>query len=332
MARSVELHLGLNGACFAGRWEQPASWARLASQLGFPWLELSTDLIDPFLCGDPHFLTEQARHLRAAAQEHGVGLVGVSAGLAPQRVHGLSHSDPIARQRMVEFVCQSMDLASAMGAPRVGGHWDAISTETLEQGEHAYHMAVRRQHEILRDLSQIGADKGLAGLTQDKSCVPSRTPCTFKQAEELLVEVNRGSAGCPVYLGLDVGQMAGQAYGLGGRDLDYREWLGQFAAFCEVIHLQQTTPDIICGWPFTEPYNTQGHIRLEEIVKAIQVSHAHAEESWVSEVLKPVQSTWLVLSVHCRTTVPEQRLLDDLRASAEYLKQYLPEGRLTVGG
>ena len=330
MARSVELHLGLNGACFAGRWEQPASWARITAELGFPWFELSTDLTDPFLSGDYPSLIDQARAVRKAAHEHHIGIIGIHAGLAPQLVHGLSHSDPIARQRMVEYVCQCMDIALAMGAPRVGGRWDAFPVETVEQGEHAYNMALRRQHEILRDLAQVGGDKSLAGLSYAKSCVPARTPCTLKQAEELLVEVNRGGAGCPVYLGIDVGQMAGQAYGLEGRELDYLEWLRRYGAFAEVIHIQQTTPDAARGWPFVETYNTQGHVRIEAIVEAIQASHGQTNESWVSEVLKPVERTWLVLDVHGRTTLPEAKLLEDLAASAEYLKRRMPAGPLAV--
>ena len=48
-----------------------------------------------------------------------------------------------------------------------------------------------------RELTQIARDKGLSSLSYDQSCIPSRTPWTLKQAEELLIEVNRGRAGCP---------------------------------------------------------------------------------------------------------------------------------------
>ncbi len=330
MSRSVELQLGVNGAFCARRWEQPGSWMRLTKELGYPAHEFCADVLDPFFSGDLPFQLDMARKTRAAAEEHGVTLTGIYTGAVTRRFHGLSHSDPIPRQRMVDWVCDSMDLARAMGCDRVGGRWDVIPLEVMEQGEHAYHTAIKRQQEILRELAQIGRDKGLAALHVEQSCVPAEVPWTLKQTEELLIEVNRGQSGCPVYVTLDVGRVAGHHYGLSGNELDHLEWLRRFAAWAETIHLQQTTPQASHHWPFTEEFNARGHIRLEPILEAIQVSHQAAHESWVSEVMPPVERTWLIADIIPGAMTNEATLLGHLKASAEYLKQYLPEGKLTL--
>lgn len=330
MARTVDLHLTVSGAFCSRRWEKPESWMRLTAELGFPCHEFSGDVIDPFFSGDRHFQFVQARDARKAAEKHGVRIPSLCTGTATHRFHGLSHSDPIPRQKMVEWVVAQMDIAKEMGADRIGGRWDAIGVEVIEEGDHAYNQAIKRQHEIFRDLAQIGRDKGIAHIGQEQMYIPSEAPCTIKQAEEFLIEVNRKNTGCPVYLMIDVGHAAGMNYGLSGRDLDYREWLRALAPFAETIHLQQTTPDASHHWPFTEEYNERGHIRMEEIIEAIQAGHEHYEQSWVSEVLPPVADHWMVVELIPASTKTEAVLLEELRTSAEYCKQFMPDGALTL--
>lgn len=330
MSRTVELHLGINGTFCARRWEAPGNWMSLTHELGFTCHEFSTDVLDPFFSGDHEFQLAQARQAREAADRLGVRISALHTGLASRRFHGLSHSDPIARQRMIEWACACMDIATALGAGSLGGRWDTIPVEVIEQGERSYDEAIRRLHEALRDLAQVARDKGLEALYQEQSCVPAEPPWTIKQAEELLIEVNRGARGCPVYLAIDVGRMAGRQYGLSGRELDYCEWLKALAPFAQVIHLQQTTPDAVLHWPFTAPRNERGHIRIEPLIEAVAHGHAHFEESWVSEVLQPVARCALVVHVIPPATQTERALLDDLKATADYLKQHLPDGKLTL--
>ena len=330
MSRNVELHLGVNGAFCTRRWEKPENWMRLTKDLGYPCHEFCADVIDPFFSGDTQFQLAQARETRKAAKEHGIHITDIYTGVATHRFHGLSHSDPIPRQRMIEWIVSCMDIALEMGTDRIGGHWDAIAVEIMEQGEHPYKEAVRRQHEIFRDLSKIGRDKGIAAIYQEQMYIPSEAPWTIKQAEEFLIEVNRKNDGCPVYVTIDVGHMAGNHYGLAGKDLDYTQWLRALAPFAEIIHLQQTTQDASHHWPFTEEYNERGHVRMEPILEAIQYGHEHYEESWVSEHMAPVDKCWLIAEIIPGSTKTEKKLLEELKTSADYLKRWLPEGNLTL--
>ena len=330
MSHNVELHLGVNGAFCSRRWEQPENWMRLTKELGYPCHEFCGDVIDPFFSGDLPFQLEQARETREAAKKHGIYITDIYTGVATHRFHGLSHSDPIPRQRMLEWIVSCMDIATEMGVDRVGGHWDAVSVEVMEQGEHSYAEAIRRLHETFRELAQIGRDKNMAAIYQEQMYTPSEAPWTIKQAEEFLIEVNRNNNGCPVYITIDVGHMAGNHYGLTGSDLDYLEWLRALAPFAEIIHLQQTTQDASHHWPFTPEYNDRGHIRMQHLMEAIRHGHEHYSESWVSEVLEPVAKCWLIAEIIPGSTKTEKKLLEELRISADYLKRYLPDGRLTL--
>ncbi len=330
MSRSVKLHLGINGSFCARRWEQPENWMRLTSELGYGSHELCTDLIDPFFAGDRDFQRQQARAAKSAADTHGVTVCGVSTGMVTECFHGLSHTDPLPRQRVVDWIAGAMDIATQLGARWFGGRWDVIPSEAVEAGEEKYKDAVRRQHEIWRDITQIARDKGLARVYQEQGCTPSEAPCTIKQAEEFLIQTNRKNNGSPVYLGINVGHMAGMHYGLEGRSLSYTEWLQTLAPFAPVIHLQQTTPDASHYWPFTEAYNKIGHVDVAQVVEAIRYAHDHYEQSWVSEVLEPVDECWLVVQTRPEATKTETTILDELRETAEYLKQWLPDGVLEL--
>src|SRR5205823_499680 len=164
-------------------------------------------------------------------------------------------------------------LCAALGTPRLGGHWDAFSVETLADPARlgaAWTQIIAQ----FRDLGDEAARRGVQALYNEQMYIPSEVPWTLDQAARFLIEVNRGREGSPVRLTIDVGHQAGMHYGLSGPDLDYREWLRRFGAATEVIHLQQTTPDASHHWPLIEPYNERGHVRREEVLEALQQSHA----------------------------------------------------------
>ena len=141
---------------------------------------------------------------------------------------------------------------------------------------------------------------------------------------EALRDVNEGSDGCPVRLTVDVGHQAGMHYGLSGPDLDYREWLRRFAAGCEIIHLQQTTPDGSHHWQLTDETARRGH------VAAIRESHHQYPASTLAAVAPPVRRTILVAEIIPGSTKTEEKLLEELRESARYLRRFIPEGGLEI--
>ena len=327
--RTVKLELGVNGAFCTRRWEEPDNWMRLTRELGYPNHEFCGDVIDPFFSGDRDFQLDQAAQVRAAAERHGVHITDIYTGVATHRFHGLSHSHPSPRARMREWIVQTMDLALTMGTDRVGGHWDAFSIEALED-EGRTKEAWDRICEEFRELARIGKDKGMAALYNEQMYIPSEIPWTLQQSEDFLIAVNRGQPGVPVYVTVDVGHQAGMHYGLDGPDLSYIEWTRRFAACAEIIHLQQTTPDASHHWPFTKEYNERGHIEIPPIIEAIEQSHREYASNPVSEHLPPVEKTFLIAEIIPGSTKTEEKLLEELRVSAEYLKQFVPEEGLEL--
>jgi len=329
MPHTLTLDIGVNGAFITRRWEEPDAWMRLTREVGFTWHEFCADVLDPFFSGDRAYQLETAQAVREAAARHGVRITDIYTGVATHRFHGLSHSDPRVRERMQQWIVECMEIALAMGADRIGGHWDAFSVEALSDPRRA-EAAWRNIVGVFRDLARIGKQKGLAALYDEQMYIPSEIPWTLEQAERFLLDVNRDNPGVPVYLTVDVGHQAGMHYGLSGPDLDYIEWLRRFAAAAEVVHLQQTTPEASHHWPFTPEYNARGHVEMKRVLEAIRWSHEHFAEQPVAQVLAPVERTWLIAEIIPGSTKAEQLLLEELAESCRYLRQFVPKGGIDL--
>ena len=323
-SRAVRLELGINGAFITRRWEEPENWMRLTREVGFHNHEFCCDVIDPFFSGDKAYQFRAAELTRKFAEQYGVKITCVYTGVATHRFHGLSHSCPAVRHRMKQWIVEMMDLALAMGTDRIGGHWDALSIEVLSD-------PVRRQaakegiYATFRELAQVGRSKGMAAMYSEQMYIPSEIPWTLDEAEEYLTAINKNNNAIPVYMTVDVGHQAGQPYGARPPDTDYLEWLRRYAAVSESIHLQQTTPDGSHHWPFTEKYNKMGHIRMDDVMAAIRDSHAVFDKSPLARVMKPVDVNYLTLEAIPGSTKDETTLLRELKESAGYLRQYVPE-------
>ncbi|MCD6290738.1 MAG: TIM barrel protein [Anaerolineae bacterium] len=330
MTRTVKLDIGINGAFLTRRWEEPENWVRLTAELGYPYLEFCGDVIDPFFSGDRAYQLRAAEAARRAAERYGVTISDYYTGMATHRFHGLSHSDPSVRARMREWIVQAMDITLALGATRLGGHWDALSVEVLADPARTQE-AVERLHDTFRRLCEIAERKGLTALYNEQMYIPSEIPWTIEQAFQYLEAVNGAPSPVrrvPLYVTIDVGHQAGMHYGAAGDDLDYTAWLRALAPVSEVIHLQQTTPDGSHHWPFTQEYNERGHIKIQKVLDAIQWAHEHWAENRLSEIMEPVQQHFLIAEIIPGSTVTEERLLRELKESAQYLRQFVPEGGL----
>ena len=319
-----ELKLAINGAFCTRRWEEPENWMRLTREVGFEYHEFCGDVIDPFFSGDREYQVRTARAVKAAAEKYGIGITDIYTGVATHRFHGLSHSDPACRKRMKQWITDAMDLALEMGTGAVGGHWDAFSVEVLQDPARTRE-AWDRLCDTFRELAIIAKEKGLRAIYQEQMYIPSEVPWTIEQAYEFLITVNKDNDGCPVRLTVDVGHQAGMHYGASGEDLDYLAWVEHFAAVADIIHLQQTTPDASHHWPFTPEYNQRGHVKIQPILTAIEKSHQKFPTSRLAGVMEPVERTYLVAEIIPGSTKTEEKLLEELRVSAEYLKEFVPE-------
>jgi len=326
----MRVELGVNGAFLTRRWEEPDNFMRLTREVGFRNHSFCGDVLDPFFSGDREYQLAVCAEIRAAAERHGVRITDLYTGVATHRFHGLSHSHLAPRERMQQWIREAMDLAVAMGTDCLGGHWDAFSVEVLADARRTKE-AWDRLVATFRELAVVARAKGMHALYQEQMYIPSEVPWTLEQAERFLIEANRDNADAvPVYVTIDVGHQAGTHYGLAGPDLDYTAWVRRFGAFSEVVHLQQTTPEGSHHWAFTERSNAQGHVHMERLLEALEDSVRAAADSPVAAVLAPVERVYLVAEIIPGSTRTEQALLEELTASAEYLRQFVPEEGLTI--
>jgi sugar phosphate isomerase/epimerase len=327
--RSVLVDIGINGAFLTRRWEKPENWMRLTRELGYACHEFCADVLDPFFSGDTAYQLATAQRTREAADQYGVTITDAYTGMATHRFHGLSHSHPRVRARMRDWIVRCMDIALALGTDRLGGHWDALSVEVLEDSAETETMMAHTMSQF-RDLAEVAAEKGMKALYNEQMYTPSETPWTIEQGYRFLEAVNRERTGVPVYLTVDVGHQAGMHYGLEGGDLSYEEWLRHFAPVSEVIHLQQTTPETSAHWAFVPRYNAQGHVDVQRVLAAIEEGHRRFDSSPLAEYMSPTERNYLVVEVIPGSTTTEQQLLQDLTETACYLHRFVPDGGLSL--
>lgn len=327
MSRKVKIDLGINGAFLTRRWEEPENWLRLTKETGYNYHEFCADVLDPFFSGDKDYQLETARLTKRAAEKYGVTISDVYTGTATHRFHGLAHSNPTVRARMKTWIIECMDLALAMGVTKIGGHWDALPVEVFTDPEKERE-AINRLHQIFRELALVGKEKGIEGIYVEQMYIPSEVPWTLEQADAYLIAVNEESAGCPVYLTVDIGHQAGMHYGLQGKDLEYEEWLRRFGAASEIIHLQQTTKDASRHWSFTAQANAEGDIEIEKVLEALKWSHEHYRQLPWAQHLAPVSQNVLVLEYIPGSTTTEKKVLADISEGNRYLRQFIPAGGL----
>lgn len=330
--RTVTLDIAVNGAFLTRRWEEPENWMRLTRECGYGVHSFCFDVLDPFFSGPADFLREEAQKTRAAATKYGVTLCDLYTGVATHRFHGFSHSDGRARQRMRDWVSGALDLARMMDVDQIGGHVDAFSCEVLAD-EARTEEAMVRLIETYRDIVREAKAKGLRAFYSEQMYIPSEAPWTLAQTERLLIACNQDNTDAADFrVALDVGHQAGMHYGLDpdSPDCRYEEWLKRFGATSELIHLQQTTRDASHHWPFTPERNDQGAVNIATVLEMLAHSHKNYAASPVAAVLPPVDKHYLVLEAIPGSTKTETKLLDELTQSAAYLRQFIPEGGLTI--
>jgi hypothetical protein len=329
MSRTVHIELGVNGAFITRRWEKPENFMRLTAETGFKVHEFCADVLDPFFMGPMEFLLEQAAEVKKWAEHYGVTICDIYTGMCTHRFHSFAASRPEPGERMKQWLLDCWDLCLAMGTKCWGGHVDAVPVEVIED-EAAYEACVARLEQTWRDMAVLAAEKGMEYIAVEQMYIPSEVPWTLKQQQEFLIATNKDRKGVPVYTTVDVGHAASMHYGKDVPDTDYREWLRRFAPWSPTIHLQQTNAEGSHHWPFTRDYNEVGHINMDEVMATITAAHREAEDSPIIEFVPPVDKQYLILELIPGSTKTEAKLLDEMKASARYLRRYVPEAGLDI--
>jgi hypothetical protein len=185
-----------------------------------------------------------------------------------------------------------------VGADATGGHFGALSSHD--------HANPRRRIEV-RDalvanvvsLARTSRALGLSSLLWEPMPVAREIPHTPDEAVELLAEVN-DSLGVPVRLCFDLGHCCAADL---ATPADPHVWLEQLLPWTDVIHLQQTDGRGDHHWPFTAEFAARGIVDVRRVVEIARQS--------------PRDAVYLFLEICHGHEVPDERVLDDLKASVD---------------
>lgn len=297
----MELTLGINMGFATNRWQEPMAWARVVrEELGLSSIQLTADLIDPFWPKDA--LEKQLERTLAALQRYDLTVDTMMTG-NHTRVNHLLHPHEEMRAVWFDWFKGFIDIGAHVGARGLGSHFGALSFTDL-QDEARYTARVEEAVRFWQELSFYAKDAGLDYLFFETMSVPREMAYTVERARALYARVNE-HVGVPVYLCLDAGHAPHPA------ERDPYPWLRALGHLAPLVHVHQTEQGHSRHWPFTPEYNRIGIV-----------------DPWL--VLQALQSTgrdefWLGLEVfHRERWEEEKRVLDDLIASADYWRQYVP--------
>jgi hypothetical protein len=293
----AEVRLGINNGFAMKRWPEPAAWAEIISrQLGLRYVQLSFDVLDP---GWPDAcVTRMCEQVREAAKDHGLVIQSTFTGLVGYAQNLLAHPDRDVRAHAERWFESGLGITVRLGAEATGGHMGALSVR--DHADPCRRAETRRALVAgVRALARKAATLGLRYLLWEPMPVPREIPHTPEEAVALLAEVNDGG-GVPIRLCLDVGHCC--AWDVEPKGDPYA-WLEQLLPWTAVVHLQQTDGRADHHWPFTAEFARTGIIDPRRVVEIARQSS--------------LETIYLLLEVCHAHETPDDRVIDDLKASVD---------------
>lgn len=267
---------------------EPREWIKPIAAARARYIEYFADHMDPLFARQvilrrSEFFQETMRTLR----KHRVEVVSVGTGRLSYLVNVLSHPFPDMAQEGLRWCKAMVDLAVAMGARFIAGHYDYISQSDLRRSEKR---ATLRLLERLLFLADYAKKKGLEAICLEQMYTPHLKPYTVAEGHWMLEWLNTRSP-IPFYMHADTGHMAvasSEDKNHTAQDKDPYYWLSQrYAGQNKIfVHLQQTDTLASRHWPFTSQRNKEGFIVARKVIEAIEQSGV--EEAFLSfEILYP---------------------------------------------
>jgi sugar phosphate isomerase/epimerase len=299
------IRLGINNCFAVKRWPEPESWASIVGKdLELDIVQFSYDLLDP-MTREP-LLSSIADETVEACRKNGVTVDTSFTGLIGYSLNLLTHPNLGMRLESLRWYEQAVVVASMLKARGTGGHVASMSVEDFGNSERRLYLETFLV-ESLRYLAAIAAKEGQSFLLWEPMPLSREQPATITSARELQAKVNKGSK-TPVKFCIDVGHQC--AWDVkGAKDLDPYSWLKDLGPESPVIHLQQTDGKGDRHWPFTKEFNARGIIDPRRILDAIDASGT--------------KDVTLIMEIIHASEEREEKVLQDIKESAEYWKEYL---------
>lgn len=300
----AHFRLAINAGFATNRFPEPEVWLRIVGgELGVRCVQFVADLLNPFLPAE--VIEQQTAVLREHAARNRVAIDTAFTG-SFTRVNHVLHPDAAIREAWVRWFERFLGIARRLGARGVGSHFGILSVRDFEDEERRRER-VEQGIAAWQRLSRRAAELGLDFLMFEPMSVPREMASNLPDTRELLRRVNDGAA-APILLCLDVdhGDTADP------EATDPYAWLREFGAQAPVVHIKQSKADKSGHWPFTEEHNQEGVITAPKVLEALEQGGA--------------QAVSLALELSHRERYPQEyQVLDDLRESVAYWRQYVKE-------
>lgn len=299
------IRLGVNNCFAVKRWPEPEAWASIVGKnLEIETVQFSYDLLDP-MTREP-LLSFVADETLEACRRNGVTIDTTFTGLISYSLNLLTHPNLGMRLEALRWYEQAVLVASRLKARGTGGHVASISVEDFRDDNRRSYLETFLV-ESLQYLASIAGREGHSFILWEPMPLSREQPCTIARAKEMQAEVNRNSE-TPIKFCIDIGHQCPWDV-TNTKDLDPYSWLRELAQESPVIHLQQTDGKGDRHWPFTKEFNEKGIIDAPKLLEAIDSSGAKEVD--------------LIMEIIHASEEKETRVLQDLRDSVKYWKEYV---------
>ena len=293
--------LGINLICAGNRFPEPEVWSRIVREdLDLDYIQFSTDLLDP-LWPKP-IVDEYLARTHTVLEKYRLSIDSLFFGVFTRR-HLLMHPDQKTRSMWFDWYKAFIRLGADLGAKGVGSPFGVMTVNDASD-------PIRRKERIdealkmWHELTFYAQDCGLECLYFETMSTKREIPDTIETTLELYERMNAG-AGLPTYVCLDVGHAPHPS------QRDRYRWLRELSTISKIVHLQQSDENNSRHWPFTPEYNKLGSVDPEKVLASIEASG--------------VPEMDLSLEIfHGSSYEQESRVIDDLKASVKYWRQFLP--------
>ncbi len=197
-------------SCFAiKRWIRPQEWMKIARDIGFQYVQASTDNeIDPLFCSDD-YMDDWFEEVVAQQNNLDMRLVNFYTGYQTYRTVGLAHYDERIRKRITEeWIKKLIVKIAAMGAKGLGFSFFAIPHAVLQEAA-AYREMMDMICGQMSDIAAFAYDHGKVQVSVEQMYAPQQPPFTIEGTRDFLNRVYEENKR-PCYVTIDVGHMVGQ--------------------------------------------------------------------------------------------------------------------------
>lgn len=197
--------------CFAiKRWVKPQEWMKLAKELGFRYVQASTDNeIDP-LFHPLNYIDGWFKEVKKLQEELDIKVVNFYTGYQTYRTVGLTHPNLESRRKLIdEWFKRIIPGIRDLGAKGLGMHMWAITQEVLQQ-PHVYMDTLDLLYDELAEIADYARQYGELQISYEQMYDPHLPPFTIQGAKEFITEIYSRKQS-PSFVTIDVGHMGGQA-------------------------------------------------------------------------------------------------------------------------